>query len=153
MIIQNIFNIKFKLGEKYSNEHIYLSNDNMYISYDFFYYLMTNKNQLLNIKKHEYYNLCIYLRIKDYIKLTLYAKYIEFSNENLKNYKFIICGSSGDYGFNGMERTTKLILGINTKRKVNRYLIKKYLESPLCRYEKIKKLKEKINQIKFNEIL
>jgi len=134
MIINNINELKFKKGEQFKNLFFKINHDNMYIT-DEFLKLLYDKEPKYRIlsSKHSITVNGMYMLTICFIK-----------HENGTNYKWLVAGSCGDYGFNGMERIKRNTYGVRTKRRVFNYLVKFYLNTNLCRIEKILKLKNNI---------
>lgn len=145
----NIFDLKYKKGEYFENKYIKISNDNIYLSDEFINNVLSlDIISTLNMMKSlslNYHNTNINMTINhngfNFCKLTIYLFYI--GKYKTSKHEWLVCGSSGDYGFNGLERTKKELLGVNTKRKVIRFFVNLYLNSKLARKEKIESFLEK----------
>lgn len=134
-VIENIKDLKFKLGEKYNSKHITIKNDNMYISKEFALYLIHEP-----LKEHKRYRSNLY-RTKYNVEyqgasITIVIMESKFSED----IRYLIAGSCGSYGFNGMQFTSAERMGVRTKRVVNKYLVNLFLSSPILRLEKIRVL-------------
>ena len=135
MLIERIENLKFKKGEEFINNFFKIKNDNIYLTDDFLF-LFFNKKDIMNKWVYSGYS----LTIKGMYKLTLYFRRID----NNTKYKWLVAGSCGTHGFNGMEYTKKECLGVRVKRQVINNLVIFYLKSNLSRIDKILKLKNKM---------
>ena len=142
-MITNIFDIQFKKGEIFIGKHIYIKNDNLYMTKEFAEYLIGHKESKgwwihLN---HRY---IVYNKNGINYKCNLYVrKFNGFINEK-KRFNYILTGSSGSTGFNGMQDTKKLTLGIKVVRKANKFIVDEYMNSKFSRLEKIQQIRNKI---------
>jgi len=132
--IKYINDIECKLGEIYNDNHIELKNDNLYLSKTFAKYLLNKDFSGLN-RYHNFYKTNLKIWYSG-ILITIYIKEIISSN----GIRYSISGNSGDWGFGGLQRTKRETLGVRIKRKVNKYIINIYKDSPFIRFEKIKNI-------------
>jgi hypothetical protein len=137
--INNIFDIQCTLGEVYEDKHIRLKNDNMYISKDFAGFLIGGefkeipqyRSNFYRTKYHIDTNSCyVGIHIREY--------------RTINGIEYCLAGSSGSFGFGGLQHTKNEYLGVRIKRKVNKHIIDIYINSFFIRYEKIRKLQLKI---------
>jgi hypothetical protein len=141
--------LTFKKGEKYKGKHIYINNDRLFVSDEFANYLVTDIKERSNRLWHS-------LSFKSSInygymyKCSLLLKHVVLTNN--PQYTYELCGLSGSYGFGGLEYTKKETLGVRTRRRANKHIIKLYLESKFSRLEKLKYLKEKWKNSEKNDI-
>lgn len=139
MYINNIYNLKYKKGELFENDHIVIKYDNMYLSYEFVEYL-----------KRIYGTLT--LTIKGNKRLTLYFKYDYVSDRGTDNKIWKLCGYCGDWGFGDRCYTGKYSYGVRVRRKAIKKIINLYLKSHFSivekREEKLLKILQNIEQCK-----
>lgn len=135
IIVNNIHDLKFKLGEYFISEHINIKIDNMQISERFAKLLI--KEPIKEPKQHSstFYQ-TIFITHFNSARVTIYVRQ---SHDN----RFYIAGQSGTYGFGGLQCTKKEYLGVRTRRIVNKVIVDYYLTTNLPRLEKIKKLLKK----------
>lgn len=135
MLVNNIKDLKFKLGEKFENYHILIVNDTMYISDDFYKLIEQNNIGFNSKSKHCH----VTLSFKD------------ASTRKLNNKAWRLCGRSGDYGFGQWFYTKKFTLGVRVKRESIKKIVELYMISPLyineIRKEKLLRIKDKIYEI------
>lgn len=149
MITRNkISDLTFCKNEYIKHPYFIIRNDDMYLTDDFVKQLpslkdlsFNNKKSFLNTGLHTKYGTYNMYRLDIHIKHT--NRFI--NDPYINQYSWLVCGSSGSHGFNGMNYTKKEQLGVKTKRNVIKYMVDYYLNSDLSRYEKIQKIKNKIN--------
>jgi hypothetical protein len=150
MVIERLKDLKFKKGDIFENEDIYLENDIMYISKSFALLMDIQYKYHAavilaeNTKKERCFSIDDIV-VKDkyskiMIRLYLYTN-IHSTNLKICN-KFKVCGLSGDYGFGGIQSYKIKTLGVRIKRQVYKKLLDIYFVSSLCRKEKLKEILE-----------
>lgn len=137
MVINRLAELKFKKGEVFTSYHINIKNDNMRISEEFAKYIISLDDNIHYNTNTKYYHTKLYVVDTNRFKTTIGIRY---SKRNGKN-NHLIYGMCGDYSYNLFERDS---LGLYVKRRVNKYLINLFLYSPLSRFEKIERIKNKI---------
>lgn len=135
MIINNINELKFKKGEEFKNLFFKIVHDDMYVTDEFLKLLLHDGEPICKIERTKHHVIVnrMYRLTICFIKL-----------QNGTNYRWLMAGSSGDHGFNGMESAKRYKYGVRTKRRCIEYLVHVYLNTNLCRMEKILKLKNNI---------
>lgn len=153
MIVRNkISELTFCKDEYLEHLHFFIKNDNMYLTNDFVKSLPSFKNIVFDYDSektfffprtglHTTYGYNNMYRIDICIRQSKVFK----DDPYKKKYRWLICASSGSYGFNGMNYTKKEQLGVRTKRKIIKFMINYYMNSELPRYEKIQKIISRIN--------
>ena len=127
MLVDKIEDLKFKKGEEFSNEHISIKNDAMYVTIEVAKTIKGKFGQFTYRTTKRTSNPSI----------TLYFGNVKWRNDD-KNFK--LCGCTGDFGFGEWPYTDKWELGVRVKRESIEKMINLYLQTPLARKEKLKKL-------------
>ena len=139
-VIELIEDVKCKLGEIYDDDFIKIKNDNLYINELFAKYLIQRDFKIKSKHVVNYYHTKYSIRNFN-SSVGIYIK--EYNGSN--GLKYSIAGSSGSYGFNGLQHTLKETLGVRTKRIVNKKILEIYKDSYFIRSVKIKKIINDIN--------
>lgn len=140
-VVENITDLQFKLGEFFESEHIKIKNDNMYVSKSFAKYLI--KQPFKEYVKH-----CSNMYHTKYgVKYRGFYTHVVI-RDIMDNgvIKYLVAGSCGSHGFGGMQHTQSETLGVMVRRVVNKMLVDTFLESPLNRLAKIKKIMKRSNE-------
>jgi hypothetical protein len=143
MLIENIKDLQFKKDEVFKNEYFWIRYDNIYLTDEFAKLYIKEYKQKVDriIFTPTTINMSVKLNFIN-VKLSIYFREIHFdNNDEKKKYKWLVCGSSGSHGFNGLEYTKKETFGVRTRRKVIKHMVNLFLENKkLNRIEKIKNI-------------